>query len=310
MKVIRDLEEIRSPLKDPVLTIGNFDGVHKGHLALFERVKSIAKEINGTSVVMTFDPHPIKVLRDGSGPPVITPTPQKLRLIKEAGIDVIICLPFTKEFASIPARDFVKNILVDKIGVRYVVVGYDYAFGRNREGNIESLKKMADEFGFKVEVVGPVSIDGFVVSSTMIRKLVQEGRLREAKKLLGRNYQVTGIVVKGRNRGARLLGYPTANLKLIDELTPKMGVYAVRVHFNGKVYNGVANIGLNPTFGNGAFSVETHILGFNGDILGKEIRLEFIERLRDEKKFRNPEELSEQIKKDIERAKEILKNAI
>ncbi len=310
MKVIRDLEEIRSPLKDPVLTIGNFDGVHKGHLALFERVKSIAKEINGTSVVMTFDPHPIKVLRDGSGPPVITPTPQKLRLIKEAGIDVIICLPFTKEFASIPARDFVKNILVDKIGVRYVVVGYDYAFGRNREGNIESLKKMADEFGFKVEVVGPVSIDGFVVSSTMIRKLVQEGRLREAKKLLGRNYQVTGIVVKGRNRGARLLGYPTANLKLIDELTPKMGVYAVRVHFNGKVYNGVANIGLNPTFGNGAFSVETHILGFTGDILGKEIRLEFIERLRDEKKFRNPEELSEQIKKDIERAKEILKNAI
>ncbi len=309
MSIITDLSELKSPIQNPVLTIGNFDGVHKGHLALFERVKQIAKEINGSSVVMTFDPHPIKVLSNGNGPPVITPTPQKLRLIKEAGIDIILCLPFTKEFANIPAKDFVEKILVEKIGVKYVVVGYDYSFGKNRQGNIEFLKKMAQRYQFKVEVVEPVSINGIIVSSTKIRKLVQEGRLEEAKLLLGRNYQVTGTVISGKNRGARILGYPTANLKLIDELTPKVGVYAVKVHIDNEVYKGVANIGYNPTFGNGAFSVETHIIGFNRNILGKEIIVEFVKRLRDEKKFESPSELAEQIKKDIQEAQKVL-NAI
>ncbi len=309
MSIITDLSELKSPIQNPVLTIGNFDGVHKGHLALFERVKQIAKEINGSSVVMTFDPHPIKVLSNGNGPPVITPTPQKLRLIKEAGIDIILCLPFTKEFANIPAKDFVEKILVEKIGVKYVVVGYDYSFGKNRQGNIEFLKKMAQKYQFKVEVVEPVSINGIIVSSTKIRKLVQEGKLEEAKLLLGRNYQVTGTVISGKNRGARILGYPTANLKLIDELTPKVGVYAVKVHIDNEVYKGVANIGYNPTFGNGAFSVETHIIGFNRNILGKEIIVEFVKRLRDEKKFESPSELAEQIKKDIQEAQKVL-NAI
>jgi len=309
MSIITDLSELKSPIQNPVLTIGNFDGVHKGHLALFERVKQIAKEINGSSVVMTFDPHPIKVLSNGNGPPVITPTPQKLRLIKEVGIDIILCLPFTKEFANIPAKDFVEKILVEKIGVKYVVVGYDYSFGKNRQGNIEFLKKMAQRYQFKVEVVEPVSINGIIVSSTKIRKLVQEGKLEEAKLLLGRNYQVTGTVISGKNRGARILGYPTANLKLIDELTPKVGVYAVKVHIDNEVYKGVANIGYNPTFGNGAFSVETHIIGFNRNILGKEIIVEFVKRLRDEKKFESPSELAEQIKKDIQEAQKVL-NAI
>ncbi len=310
MSIIKDLSELKSPLQNPVLTIGNFDGVHKGHLALFEKVKQIAKKINGLSVVMTFDPHPIKVLRSGNGPPVITPTPQKLRLIKQAGIDVILCLPFTKEFATLSAKDFVEKILVQKIGVKCIVVGYDYAFGRNREGNIEFLKKMAQQYQFKVEVVGPVSVNGTIVSSTKIRNLVQEGKLEEAKTLLGRNYEVTGTVVKGKNRGAKLLGYPTANLKLIDELTPKSGVYAVKVHIDDKTYKGVANIGYNPTFGNGAFSVETHIIDFDKNILGKEIRVEFVKRLRDEKKFKGPSELAEQIKKDIQNARKVLEDAI
>ncbi|RLB10354.1 MAG: riboflavin biosynthesis protein RibF, partial [Deltaproteobacteria bacterium] len=190
MTIIRDLSELKSPLKNPVLTIGNFDGVHKGHLALFSKVKEIAKKIDGDSVVMTFDPHPVKVLRNGNGPPLITPIQQKLRLIKNAGIDIILCLPFTREFARISAEEFITKILVDKIGVRYIVVGYDYSFGKNREGNIEFLKKMANKFGFGVTVVGPLSINGTVVSSTRIRDLVQEGRLEDAKRLLGRNYQV------------------------------------------------------------------------------------------------------------------------
>jgi len=306
MIIIKDLSELKSPLEKPVLTIGNFDGVHKGHLALFEKVKEIAKKINGNSVVMTFDPHPVKVLNHGNGPPLITPIQQKIRLIKEAGIDIILCLPFTKEFATIPAKDFVKKILVDKIGVKYIVVGYDYAFGRNREGDIDLLQNLGDKLGFKVIVVEPVSIDGIIVSSTKIRNLVQEGRLEEAKALLGRNYQVCGTVIKGKNRGARLLGYPTANLKLIDELTPKIGVYAVKVIVDDKVYNGVANIGYNPTFGNKSFSVETHIIEFNKDLLGKEIRIEFVKRLRDERKFKDPDELSKQIGKDIEEAKKVL----
>lgn len=290
-----------------MLTIGNFDGVHKGHLALFAKVKEIAKEINGNSVVMTFDPHPIKVLNSGNGPPLITPIQQKLRLIKKAGIDIILCLPFTREFAEISAKDFVKKILVDRIGVRCVVVGYDYSFGKDRQGNIDFLKDMANKLGFDVVVVGPVSINGIVVSSTMIRNLVQEGRLEEAKSLLGRYYQVCGIVIKGKNRGARILGYPTANLRLIDELTPKIGVYAVRVLVDDGVYNGVANIGYNPTFENGAFSVETHIMDFNGELLGKEIKVDFIKRLRDEKSFKDPKELAIQISKDIEEARKILK---
>ncbi len=306
MTIIRDLSELKSPLKNPVLTIGNFDGVHKGHLALFSKVKEIAKKIDGDSVVMTFDPHPVKVLRNGNGPPLITPIQQKLRLIKNAGIDIILCLPFTREFARISAEEFITKILVDKIGVRYIVVGYDYSFGKNREGNIEFLKKMANKFGFGVTVVGPLSINGTVVSSTRIRDLVQEGRLEDAKRLLGRNYQVCGIVVKGKNRGARVLGYPTANLRLIDELTPKIGVYAVRVLVDDKVYNGVANIGYNPTFGNGVFSVETHILDFKGELLDKEIRIDFIRRLRDEKRFKDPVELAGQISKDVEEAKKIL----
>ena len=312
MTIIRDLSELQASLKNPVITIGNFDGVHKGHIALFDKVKEIAKRLEGVSVVMTFYPHPVKVLTDGNGPPLITPIQQKLRLIKEAGIDIIFCLPFTREFASIPAKDFVKQILVDKVGVRCIVVGYDYSFGKNREGNIDFLREMAGKFGFEVVVVGPVSINGTIVSSTMIRNFVQQGRLEEAKRLLGRNYQVCGIVVKGKDRGAKILGYPTANLRLIDELTPKVGVYAVKVLIDNKVYNGVANIGYNPTFGNGAFSVETHIFDFKGDLLGKEIRVDFIKRLRDEKKFKNPEELAQQISKDVEEAKKILErmNAI
>ncbi len=306
MSIIKDLSELKKPLENPVLTIGNFDGVHKGHLALFSKVQEIASDINGNSIVMTFDPHPIKVLSNGNGPPLITPIQQKLRLIKQAGIDIILCLPFTKEFATISAEDFVSHILVKKIGVKYIIVGYDYTFGRNRYGNIDFLKKMGNRFGFNVIVVGPVSINGIIVSSTRIRNLVQEGNLEQAKILLGRNYQVCGTVVKGKNRGARLLGFPTANLKLIDELTPKIGVYAVKVIIDNNVYNGVANIGHNPTFGNGAFSVETHIIGFNGDLLGKEIRVEFIKRLRDEKKFDNPEDLAKQISRDIEDAKKIL----
>ena len=303
MTVIYDLEQVKSPLTNPVLTIGNFDGVHKGHLALFERVKERAGAIGGQSVVMTFEPHPIKVMKPGNGPPLITLGEQKLRLINNADIDVIFFIPFTKQFAEISARDFVQNILIRKIGMKELIVGYDYAFGRNREGNIKLLQEMGNNFDFAVHVVEPIRINDILVSSTSIRKLVHEGNLSKAKALLGRDYQISGSVVKGKNRGGRLLGFPTANLHLIDELTPKVGVYAVKVLIYDQTYEGLTNVGYNPTFGNGVFSVETHILDFSGDLLGKSIRVNFFQRLRDEKNFETIGDLADQIGQDVKEAR-------
>lgn len=306
MTIIHNLEQLEKPLKKPVLTIGNFDGVHKGHLAIFEMVKGRANSIGGQSVVMTFEPHPITVMAPGNGPALITTTQQKLELLKNAGIDVVLCIPFTKQFASISAEDFVQTILVDKIGAKEIVVGYDYAFGNNREGNIELLQKMGNDLDFTVHMVQSFYIADTLVSSTSIRKLIQEGNLPQAHKLLGRGFQVCGTVVKGKNRGGRLLGFPTANIRPTDGLIPKVGVYAVRIHTDDKIYEGLTNIGSNPTFGKGSISVETHILDFSGDLLGKSIRITFIERLRDERPFNTVKDLADQISKDVIQARALL----
>ena len=307
MILIEDLQNLKKPLRNVVLTIGNFDGVHRGHLALFGKVKERAKAVRGKSAVMTFEPHPVRIMKPGNGPRLITPTPQKLELIDKAGIEVLFCLRFNKEFAAISARDFVKGILVDKIGIRELVVGYDYTFGHNREGNISLLREMGDQMGFAVHLVGPVHVDHALVSSTSIRTLIQEGRLDEAKVLLGRSYQLLGTVVKGHNRGGRLLGFPTANLLVEDELLPKVGVYAVTVLIEGKTYDGVTNIGYNPTFQDQALSVETHILDYSGELTGRTIRINFVKRLRDEKKFPGVKELVDQISMDIQQARKHFK---
>ena len=305
MAILSEFNQLETPLVNPVLTIGNFDGVHRGHLALFDLVKERARAIQGQSALMTFDPHPIKVMKPGNGPPLITLTRQKLQLIQKEDIDTIFCLPFTREFASISARDFVHDLLVKKIGIKELVVGYDYSFGRNREGDIRLLQEMGEAYGFRVHEVQPVYVAGKLVSSTRIRELVQEGNLSEAKLLLGRDYQISGTVIQGRDRGAKLLGYPTANLELIDELVPKLGVYAVRVFVGTQVYNGVTNIGYNPTFGKGPFSVETHILDFDDNLVGKEIRITFLEKLRDEKTFGSIKDLAREIANDIRNARQI-----
>jgi len=309
MQVILNLNEIKKPLTNPVLTIGNFDGVHKGHLALFDKVKERARAIAGQSVVMTFEPHPLKIMRPTDGPQLITHTGQKLELIEKAGIDVIVCVSFDREFAAIPARDFVNNILVKKIGIREIVVGYDYTFGHNREGDINLLREIGNDFGFVVHLVGPIEIDHTLVSSTSIRRLVQEGRLEEARVLLGRDFEVQGTVVKGQNRGGRLLGFPTANLNPHGELLPKRGVYAVTLLIDDVFYNGVTNVGYNPTFGDTGLTVETHVLNYSGELIGKTMKVHFIKRLRDEKTFKTLEELSHQIAQDIAQAKEVFREA-
>ncbi len=305
MKVIRSVEEIQKPFIHPVMTIGNFDGVHRGHKVLFQRVVDWAKKLGGQSVVMTFDPHPLQVLAPSRGPDFITSHGKKLELIEAEGIDATIVIPFSRDFAQISAHDFVKDLLVDRIGVKGIVVGYDYRFGRNREGDIRLLRELGSRYGFQVEMVSGIELDGTLVSSTAIRQLIRNGEIHEAERLLGRPYEIVGRVVKGRERG-RLLGFPTANVDIQRQVPPKPGVYAVEVDIEGETHMGAANFGWNPTFGDPTPSLEVHVLDFDGDLYGKEIAVRFVERIRDERRFPGPEALVAQIRQDVETVRSIL----
>lgn len=309
MKLIESLEAIRIPFPRAVVTIGNFDGVHIGHQALFHQVIEKADLLDGTSVAMTFEPHPIRVLKKNGHPPLITLYDQKVELIARSGIDVLICVPFTHQFAEISAKQFVLDILLKRLGMAAIVVGRDYAFGKNREGNLNLLMSFAEAYDFEVDVVDWIPISKNIssrISSTRIRNMVTAGKVGDVPKLLGRHYQIKGTVVQGRNRGGKLLGFPTANLQLHDELCPKLGIYAVTVDLNGTLHQGVANIGYSPTFDDNLFTVEIHILDFSDTLYGREIRVNFIQRIRDEIKFSSIDELSRQITRDIEKAREIL----
>jgi len=311
MQIINDLNAITKPFKNAVVTTGNFDGVHIGHQALFHEVIERADTVEGTSVAITFDPHPIRVLKHNGHPPLITLLDQKIELIESTGVDVLIVIPFSTEFATLTAHEFVMDILVRKIGMQAIVVGSDYSFGRNREGNLDLLKEMALEIGFEVILTdwiqGPDAKTDRI-SSTRVRELVMAGNMDRTRKHLGRYYQIRGRVATGSNRGDRLLGFPTANINLQDELSPKTGVYAVTVECQEGQFKGVANIGYSPTFDDHIFTVEVHILDFEKDIYGENIRVNFIHRLRAEQKFSGIDELSEQINKDILHARGILEN--
>jgi riboflavin kinase/FMN adenylyltransferase len=309
MQQIEGIDNINVPLKRAVLTIGNFDGVHLGHQCLFNIVAETAKKINGTATAMTFEPHPMKVLKpDGCPFPLITLYEQKIELLSQVGIDVLIVIPFNNEFSQISARKFVQEILVKRIGVKSVVIGNDYCFGKKREGNIQLLQEYGDEFGFSVQIVPWQAVDNIPqtrISSTAIRKAVASGNLIQAKQMLGRYYQVKGTVQQGKNRGGAQVGFHTANIKLFDELKPLNGVYAVSVIYQEKMYAAVANIGYSPTFNDQEYTLEIHLLDFSGNLYGQTIRVNFIERLRDEIKFDSIAALSEQIKLDIQHARNV-----
>jgi len=304
MTILYTLDNLPHDIRNPVVTIGNFDGVHKGHQILFKKVIERAAEIDGTSLVITFEPHPIKVMSPKKLKPLITVLEQKQELVANFGIDILLLIQFTLEFASISATDFVKEILVDRLGIREIVVGYDYAFGNNREGNIQMLKKMSQRFNFTVLQVSPVYAGDILVSSTSIRNLILDGKVSEATKLLGRSYQIRGEVIEGRKRGESLLGYATANLKLADGLIPKEGVYIANVEIGGKIYQGLTNIGNNPTFQDKELSIETHIFGLSANIVRQKIKIDLLYRLRDEKAFASPNELAQQITQDIRQARD------
>ncbi len=306
MEVINDLKNISKPFRSAVVTIGNFDGVHVGHKALFEKVIRKAETLGGTSVVVTFEPHPIRVLNCHKDFPLITLYEQKVELIGAIGVDELVCIPFTHEFAATPARSFVQSILCDTIGMKAIIVGPDYSFGRKREGNIGLLREMGESSGFEVIVSNWVEQGPRRISSTEIRKLVKAGEVEEAAGLLGRYHQLRGRVIQGRDRGGKVLGFPTANLAISDELCPVEGIYVVTVEHDKRTYGGVANIGYSPTFADGKFSVEVHVLDFRENIYDHSIRVNFVRRLRGEEKFPSPEALAVQIAKDIEKARKIL----
>jgi len=309
MQQIEGIENIHTPLTRAVLTIGNFDGVHLGHQRLFKRVVETAQEINGTATAMTFEPHPMKVLKsDGCPFPLITLYDQKIELLSQVGLDFLIVVPFNYEFSQISARQFVQDILVNRIGVKSIVIGNDYCFGKKREGNIQLLQEYGNELGFSVQIVPWEGVDNISqtrISSTAIRTAVASGELKQAEHMLGRYYQVRGTVQHGRNRGGSQVGFPTANLKLYDELKPLSGVYAVSVIYKEKHYSGVANIGYSPTFDDKEYTLEIHLIDFSGNLYDQCIRVNFIERLRGEIKFDSIASLADQINQDIQNARKV-----
>lgn len=304
--VFHDLPPDAASFSRTVVTIGNFDGVHLGHRAILARVRQRAQKLEAQSVAVTFDPHPLKVLRPEASLPLLTTPEQKISLMAASGLDAVVVLPFTREFAGLPAREFVQRYFLERLRVREVVVGHDYCFGRGREGNIDLLKEMGNQHGFTVQVVWAVETDGAVVSSSLIRAMLRLGKVEEAGRLLGRPYGVAGRVVAGKGRGAKLLGIPTANIRPENELLPATGIYAVRVRRGEEILPGAANIGTCPTFENGEFSLEVHLLDFSGDLYGENLGVEFVARLREERRFPSIEALAAQIHADIRAAREAL----
>ena len=305
MKIFEGASEIKEKLENPVVAIGNFDGVHLGHQAIFRKVIERANKIGGLSVVYTFDPHPLKVLQPDRFFPLITTREEKERVIEWTGIDVLISEKFTKEFSQLSTDEFVRDVLCDKVQAKEVYIGPDYRFGRGREGTTELLKSLGENCGLKIGILENVKVDGVEVRSTVIRNCVLEGKVREAAKFLGRGYTLGGKVVEGTAQGKKM-GIPTANLQPIKDLYPQSGIFAVKVIVEDDYLKGVLNIGTNPTFPEKEFSLEVHILDFDRDIYGSNIEIVFVDKIREEKKFETPELLVEQIKEDITKARRIL----
>ena len=306
MEIYRSLEEIPASLGKTVVTIGNFDGVHLGHREIFRRVRKGAEQEGALSVVVTFVPHPLKVIPSKHKQlRLINTYSEKETLIEASGIDCMVAIPFTDSFAAISPREFVEEILVKRLLVTRLIIGYDYSFGRNRQGNVSTLLELGREFGFKVDVLDPIGNEGLVYSSTKVRKLLQEGDVAGVVPLLGRQFSLGGIVVAGHHRGAGL-GFPTANIKTDKDLIPATGVYAVKVKLDEALYDAACNIGNNPTFGNDDTSIEVFLFDFDGDLYGRELRIYFFARIRDERKFSGIGELKQAIAADVANCRAIL----
>lgn len=315
MKVYTSIQDFEnrqqsdSPIKNPIVTTGTFDGVHLGHQKIINRLKEIAKTENGETVLLTFYPHPRMVLfPDDNELKLLNTQKEKRKLLEQYGIEHLIVYPFTKDFSRLTSVEFVRNILVNAIGTKKLVIGYNHHFGRNREGSFEHLKEYSSLYGFEVEEIPAKDIDSIEISSTKIRKSLQIGDVSTASTFLGHLYEINGTVVEGNKQG-RTIGYPTANIQIEDKykLIPADGVYAVKVKYNGTEFGGMLNIGNNPTIKDKGRSIEVNIFNFDKEIYKEELSIYFVKRLREELKFKELEELKNQLAIDKINSLAILK---
>ncbi|MCF6266245.1 MAG: bifunctional riboflavin kinase/FAD synthetase [Desulfuromusa sp.] len=307
MDILKSLDALPLSFGSSAVTLGNFDGVHLGHRELFRHLVKAARQLNCPSVVYTFDPHPLKFFAPDKAPLLLNTPEEKRRLIAASHIDYLIESPFTTQFATMSPEQFVDDILLAKLHVKALVVGYDYAFGKKRRGDTNFLQAYGKEKGFTVEVLQPVGDDDLPYSSTRIRSMIASGDVAGVVHLLGRQYNLEGCVVPGNQRG-RELGFPTANLETDKEQLPASGVYAVKVRYGLQEYSGVVNIGNRPTFGGKNSTIEVYLLDFTGQLYGEKLRIYFVERLRGEQKFSSINELVGAIEGDIVQARQILQS--
>lgn len=306
-----ELIELKNITHHPnsVVTVGTFDGVHKGHRALIETVVTKARERDARSVVVTFDPHPREIINPGKGGiKLLTTLKERCEILEDLGVDVLLVIPFDRDFSLLTSEEFVRDIIHEKVGVSEFVIGYDHHFGRDRKGTIDTIKKLGSELGFDSYVVSKQEMGDVTISSTVIRRtLAEKGDVKRASEYLDRNYLLNGIVMHGDERG-RTIGYPTANLKPEHEnkVIPKNGVYAVKVRVESTWYGGMMNIGVRPTFGEDERTIEVNIFDFEEDIYGETIQVRFVDRIRDEQKFGGVEELKAQLRSDKEESLAIL----
>lgn len=298
--IILEGDKIEQPIRKAIVTSGTFDGVHFGHQKILKKVTKYAKSAGGHSVVITFWPHPRFVLRpDDHSLKLLSTFQEKADIMEQTGIDYLVKIPFTKQFSQLSSDQFIRQVLIDKIGTNKLIIGYDHKFGKNREGSFEYLKDNAHVFGFEVEEIPRQDIDHVGVSSTKIRTALTEGHVHTASEYLGRAYELSGKVITGQKMGSSI-GFPTANIQVNEtyKLIPRDGVYAVRVQIDGNIHNGMLNIGVRPTVDGHNRAIEVHIFDFSKDIYGAEITVNFVKRLRDEQKFEGVDQLKGQLKND------------
>lgn len=305
MRVLTGLRALKHPPRRSVVTVGMFDGVHIAHQHLILAAVRAATRVRGTSVVITFDPDPQQVLDPHHAQFPLMPLEERVRLIETLGVDLLWIIPFTRAFSKTTPAQFVRAVLFQRLRASCVVVGETFAFGRARRGNLQVLEALGQQYEMRVLALAPVLRGGKPVSSSRIRQLVQMGALHQARLLLGRPIQLTGTVVHGRGQ-ARQLGFPTANVRLANTLLPPRGVYRIQLHAAGKRFQGLMNLGVRPTFGRGPLTCEVHLVGFHGNLYGQSVTVTLFARLRDERRFANPQALIQQIQRDLTRASLLL----